>query len=329
MEKINRTPYELEGTIIFDRMGNETLLVILKGTFDFEPGQSRFADEQLPPVHADEYHGDPVTTSIRVATDMLPLRPQTGVTLSGHAVCPGGKVGKMNVGLKLGDLQQVAVVYGNRTGFNNADRPEPFERMPLTWENAFGGFDDSHDNAKHHDALQENPVGKGFLASKTKRSANKVPLPNIEHPAHPCRSPHDHVPAVGFGPIPPAWLHRRQYAGTYDEAWQRERCPLLPDDFDDRFLQAAPPELTARGYLSGDETCVLLGMTEEGRIEFPLAAPAPVAGVRMHGAGVRANPKLESIHIDADARQYHVTWKASVNIQGKVEGLLNLEARLR
>lgn len=328
MDKINRTPYAMESTVIFDREGNETLLVVLKGTFEFEPGASRVAGEQAPVVQADEYLGDPASSSLLVATDLLPLRPQSGVTLKGHAVCPSGRVGKMNVGLKLGDLQQVAVVYGDRTGFHNVDKPEPFERMPLTWENAFGGFDDSNDNQKHHDALDENPVGKGFLASKSRRSANEVALPNVEHPSHPCRSPHEKLPAIGFSPVHPAWLARRQYAGTYDDAWAKERCPLLPDDFDDRFLQAAPAALTAPRYLSGDERCVLLGMTEEGRIEFPLDAKAPTVGVRMEGSGVRSNPKLESVHIDSDARRFYVTWKSSINIQGKVEGLRNVEARI-
>lgn len=328
MEKINRTPYALDTAVIFDREGNETLLVVLRGTFEFEPGASRVAEEQAPVVQVDEYTGDPASSSLRLATDLLPVRPQTGVTLSGHAVCPGGRIGKMNVGLRLGPLQQVAVVYGDRVGFQNADKPEPFEKMPLSWENAFGGFDDSNDNVKNHDALPDNPVGKGFLASKTRRSASKTPLPNIEHPSQGCRSPHDRVPAVGFAPVHPAWLARRQYAGTYDDAWLKERCPLLPDDFDDRFLQAAPAELTAAGYLNGDESCVLLGMTEEGKIEFPLEARAPTVGVRMEGAGVRSNPRLESIHIDSDERRYYVTWKSTVNIQGRVEGLWNVEARI-
>lgn len=331
MEKINQTPYALETVVIYDRQGNETLLVMVKGTFDYVQGASRVASEQRPVNQADEYRGDPVESSILLATDMLPLRPQTGVTLSGHAVCPGpegSKVGKLNVGVKLGALQQTAVVFGDRVGYQNIDRPEPFERIALCWENAFGGYDRSHDKEKHHTALEDNPVGKGFLAAKSKQSASDILLPNIEDPAHPLRSPHEPVPAVGFGAVSPGWLARRRYAGTYDEQWQKERAPLLPDDFDDRFLQAAPAALTAEGYLQGDEECVLLGMHREGRIAFPLNAPAPTVGVRFHGAGVRSKPKLESVHIDSAAQQYLVTWKSAISIQGKAESLLNIEARI-
>lgn len=328
MEIINKTPYAMDRVVIFDREGNETLLVVVKGTFDFADGATRVAEIQAPINQADEYYGDPGDTSIRLPTDLLPLRPSTGITLSGHALSTQGPVTQMNVGLRVGNLQQTAVVKGDRLGFDRAGRPEPFETMPLTWENAFGGLDDSHDNPKRHDALADNPVGKGFLAAHSKRSASDVLLPNIEHPSHPVNAPHERVPAVGFGAIPPVWEARRRYAGTYDDAWVAERCPLLPDDFDDRFLQAAPPALTATDYLQGNETVMLLGMTAEGRLQFDLGARAPTIGVRFNRTGVRTEPRLEGIHFDTDARQFHVTWKSALNIQGKAESFRNVEARI-
>jgi len=129
--------------------------------------------------------------------------------------------------------------------------------------------------------------------------------------------------------VAPVWEQRRQYAGTYDENWETQRAPLLPDDFDDRFLQCAPPELTAQGYLEGTEECVLLGMSEEGRLGFPLAADrAPTIGVRMGTTGTRSKPKLEAIHFDTDERTYTVLWKSMINVQGKVEQIQNIEARI-
>lgn len=328
METINRTPYAMEHVVIFDRAGNETLLVVVKGTFDFAEGASRVAQEQAPVNQADEYFGDPVSTSIQVSTDLLPVRPTTGVTLSGHAVSANGPVRQMNVGLRIGELQQTAIVRGDRHGFGNVGNPAPFERIPLTWENAYGGLDDSHDNEKRHDASPDNPVGKGFLAKHSKRSANDIALPNIEHPSQPLTGAYQKVPAIGFGAVPPFWEARRRYAGTYDDAWKLERCPLLPDDFDERFLQAAPAALTAERYFQGNESCILLGMTPEGRVKFDLNARAPTIGIRFVNSAVRSQPKLESVHIDADARQYYVTWKSTVNIQGKGESFRNVEARI-
>jgi hypothetical protein len=329
MHIINQTPYAMERVVIFDRAGNETLIVIVKGTLDFAPGQTSVAEQQSPINVADEYYGDPVSTSISVPTDLLPTRPTTGVTLQGSAIAANGATKRMPVGIRVGTVQQKAMVFGDRTGFHNISNPEPFERMPLTWENAFGGFDQSHDNQKHHDALELNPVGKGFQARRSKLDPDVMRLPNVENPGEAIRSPQDRIAPVGFGPIPPFWVQRRHYAGTYDDQWVKERSPLLPDDFDDRFLQAAPQALTSDSYMKGDEQVAIIGMTDEGRVDFSLDAPEPVVGIRFARKGIRSHPKLESIHFNTDTRQVHLTWKSSVNIQGRVEELKNIEARLR
>ena len=328
MQIINRTPYEMERVVIFDREGRETLMVMVKGSFEFSHGATRIADEQVPVVAADEYYGEPINTSIKVATDFLPQRPSTGLTLSGHAIVCGGSTRQMNIGIRVGSLIQKAVVFGDRTGFRNINSPEPFERMPLTWENAYGGLDTSHEDSKHHDAHAANPVGKGFMAKKSKLDSNTVPLPNIEDPRRLIKGTFDKPEPVGFGPVPPFWEARRKYAGTYDDAWLKERAPLLPEDFDDRFLQAAPAALTSEGYLKGNERCDLVGMTEEGHVQFDLDVAAPVIGVRLAKKGIRSKPVLESLHFDTDARQFFITWKSLIDIQGKVEELRNIEARI-
>lgn len=328
MQIINRTPYEMERVVIFDRQGRETLLVIVKGTFDFSNGATRVSDEQKPVVVADEYYGDPVETSIRVTSDFLPVRTCTGITLSGHAVVRGGKTRQMDIGIRVGPLMQKAVVFGDRIGYKAITSPALFERMPLTWENAYGGFDTSHADSKHHDAHAANPVGKGFIARKSKLDQDMVALPNIEDPRNLIRGPFDKPAPVGLGPVPPFWEARRKYAGTYDEAWQKERAPLLPDDFDERFLQSAPASLTADGYLRGDEHCDLVGMTEDGHVQFDLNASAPTIGARFARKGMRSKPVLESLHFDTDAQQFFITWKSTIDIQGRVEELRNIEARV-
>jgi hypothetical protein len=328
MQIINRTPYAMERAVIFDREGRETLMVIIKGSFDFSNGSTRVSDEQAPVNAADQYFGDPVETSIRVATDFLPRRLATGITLNGHAIVRGGKTRQMNVGIRVGSVMQKAVVFGDRTGFKSITSPDLFERMPLTWENAYGGLDNSHDDSKHHDANPANPVGKGFMAKRTKLNLNSIPLPNIENPAQLLNAALDSPAPVGFGPVPPFWKARSQYAGTYDDDWQKNRAPLLPDDFDERFLQAAPAALTCNGFLNGDERCALIGMTEEGRVQFDLNARNPTIGVRFVRKGLRSKPEMESLHFDTDTRQFFITWKSMIDIQGKVEELQNIEARV-
>ena len=328
MEVINSTPYAMERVVIFDKQGNETLLVAIKATYDFFPGTTQLAAVQTPIVHADEYLGDELTTSIRVASDLLPTRPTTGVTVFGNAVSTEGPVTSMQVGVRVGDLTRLAIVKGDRLGFGQINHPQPFETLPLIWENSFGGFDSSNSNPSKHDALQDNPIGKGFVASASKLSLDEIPLPNIEDPDALLEGARRGGRAVGFGPIPPAWLARRQYAGTYDDHWQKERMPLLPEDFDDRFLQCAPATLTASQYLSGKESITLLGMTEEGKLSFDLNAAPPTIGLTFHKTGRLSQPSLESIHIDAKARNVQLTWKSAINIQGHIESLKTIEARV-
>lgn len=38
-----------------------------------------------------------------------------------------------------------------------------------------------------------------------------------------------------------SWQPRLRYAGTYDQHWMDERLPFLPEDFDLRYFQSAPP----------------------------------------------------------------------------------------
>lgn len=322
----NKTPYAMERSIIFDRHGNETLLVILKGTYEFWQGGADLSEQQAGINLADEYFADPGTSSIKVATDFLPTRPSTGITLCGHAVATNGQADSQQVGVRVGDVQQLALVLGDRFGYQNIDKPASFEKIPLIWENAFGGFDQSHNNKKYHDAVATNPVGKGFRAGRSELDLNKIPLPNIEHLDQRIRAPHDAISPIGFGPIPPGWEPRRRYAGTYDDQWETQRCPLLPDDFDDRFLQAAPPQLTSEKYLTGREHCVLLGVNEEGRLDFSLSAEPPKISVELVGRIKSSVPALESIHFDSDVKKCYLTWKSMINIQGQVEQFRAVEA---
>ena len=328
MKIINPTPYVMERSVLLDRGGRESLLAIVKGTFRFGPGVTEVAEEQVPITQADEYYDEPQNSSIALATDLLPPRPTTGVTLSGCAVARKGPVEKMPVGIRLGNLVQKAWVFGDRIGYHNISHPAPFEKMPLTWENAFGGVDMTPEKQKHHAGHDDNPVGRGFIASHSKIDPATVRLPNIENPDHLLRSKGDKPPAIGFGPVAPFWVARSRYGGTYDDAWVRERAPLLPDDFDERFLQAAPAQLTADSYLEGGEPVEILGMTEEGRIQFSLPDARPTLGIRLARRGIRTKPPLESVHIDTEARTVTLTWKSLLDVQGQVEELKSVEARL-
>lgn len=328
MQVTNRTPYTCERVILFDRNGAETLLVAIKALYNFAQDTTRLANEQQPITVADEYFGEPGLSSVRRASELLPPKKSTDILVTGHAIAPKPGTKAMQVGVRVGNIMQKAVVFGERRGFGEVNSPRPFEKIPLVWENAFGGADKTPDDESDHGYNSSNPVGRGFIAKKSKMSADEIPLPNIEHPTERLGAPGDAPTPVGFAPLAPSWSPRLEYAGTYDETWINERAPFLPDDFDEAFLQAAPPPLVAPEYLQGNELCALLGLTFDGKISFPLQTMRPFLRARFATSGVRSTPNLETVHIDADARTVSLLWKSFINIHGRVEELRDIEIRL-
>src|SRR5204862_3276586 len=101
--------------------------------------------------------------------------------------------------------------------------PLPFTSMPLCWERAYGG------KAPGSTAFEpRNPIGRGF--GETRQQLHDQRLPNVEDPAAPIRRWRDRPVPAGFGALAGHWSPRRERAGTYDEAWRRQKLPLFPDD---------------------------------------------------------------------------------------------------
>lgn len=336
MQITNKTPFILERFLLFDKNGSEIIVIVLKATYSLhENTEPTVAEEQDPLNMADIYVDEPGESGLLLEGEFMPLKPSTGITLTGHAVAPNVSTKEIVVELRIGKVIQQAIVYGPRlwSGFLGVLRirgPESFEKIPLTWENAYGGFDNSSNNDKHHEAHADNPVGKGFVARKTSRNLDGLPLPNIEHPQHRIRSIKDRPPPVGFCPVAPNWPCRAKHAGIYDEKWQNERATLLPDDFDERFYQTAPPGLVADSYLMGGEECLVVGTTPGGRLVFRLPAPQPSFIIFFsEGKRIMKHAVMDTVHIDTDAMKLHLVWRAVAEVQGRVELISSIQAYLR
>jgi hypothetical protein len=168
--------------------------------------------------------------------------------------------------------------------------------MPLEWERAFGG------SVYHGGELvanePRNPVGRGVFRDGDAASGQLVA--NIEDPRNPIRGPQDRPVPAGFGPVARWWQPRATFAGTYDLTWQRERAPLWPHDFDERFFCAAPESLQAMPHLRGGEPVFLDGLHPEGPLRFWLPAPRMVVRFRFHGRDTRRAMTLDAVIIEPD-----------------------------
>lgn len=309
----NRTDFA--GTVFAspDPDGIDTLYTVVKGTFDLGAGLAR-AEDQVDIVMADEHYGDPATSSVRVPSDLCLVKPATDVMLLGHAWAPGGKPAHyVDVTLQAGPLVRQVRVFGDRvwgglTG-HSASAPEPFAQMPLVWERAFGGMDEGRDGPTG-DA--RNPVGSGFRAPHSRTPTERHRLPNLEDPADPISSPRQMPAPACFAPIAAHWYPRREFAGTYDQAWQESRAPYLPLDFDSRFFQCAAPGLTAAGFFTGGELIDIRGASPDGWLQFALPSVAVQVTYRLGGADQQRPANLDTVIIEPDANRVILVWRAAL-----------------
>jgi hypothetical protein len=137
-------------------------------------------------------------------------------------------------------------------------------------------------------------------------------------PAAPHEKLGDEVMPACFAPTAPAWLPRREFAGTYDAAWQRGRAPYLPDDFDPRFLQCATTEFSFDRFLQGTEPVQISGMSLAGPIEFAVPTVRPQIKVVVAGSPLNARAELETLWIEPDENRASLTWRAHLPVDRKV-----------
>lgn len=318
----NETPFAVQELYLADEDGRPLLAVVVQATYEISTGGGVVLLEEQPPVDvAGIYHGDPATSSLRYEPAVAPLKLATDVVLVGHAYPSRPGTPHVDVGFQVGPVRNIARVYGDRRwerrrGFPSITPPEPFDRMPLTFERAFGGWDRTPADPAQHTVQPRNPVGVGYHHSKYGLFVEGAPLPNIESPAHPIREYTDAPPPAGFGFILPGWEPRRGYAGAYDEVWAQQRRPLLPRDFDRRFYNAAPPGQIAPGYLRGDEPVLILHAVPEGRAQFALPGePPPQVTITTETSAPHAPPvHLDTVVVNTDARWLTLQWRTRLTL---------------
>ena len=312
----NRTPFAATLFSSPDPEGVETLFAIVKGTFILGPRVEE-AEQQTPIVMADRFHGDPLKTSIFEPTDVGLVKPGTDVLLFGHAWGPGGRpTTRAEVSLRVGAIEKRVAVFGDRiwsgTVLTRLSAPEPFEKMPLLWERAFGGVEPPAGNPPRSDGEDRNPVGTGFRSRVSGRKLEDVIPPNLEDPAKLISSPGDRPAPAGFGALAPHWKPRPKYAGTYDEAWQKNRAPYLPKDFDPRFLQVAPEDQQVPGYLKGGEPVEVAGATPTGVLRFNIPARRVDVLFRLDSGVERRVANLDTVILRPDESRLVLVWRAAL-----------------
>lgn len=226
------------------------------------------AAEQLPLRRLASFDGEP-TDLLLEDTEAWPYKVRPDVVVHGHAYAYGTRQ-QVDAAVVVGGARRDLRVTGDRRctrsfdGYVRFSDPEPFERMPLGYDRAYGGYDRGAEalNPNFFEAIGEslptgtdprtyspcayprNRHGRGYYLARSTTPLDEVLLPNIEDPTDLLTHERFIVPnplAWWRQPIPAGttWLHAGYFArGVY--LGMRPFWQPLPE---------ALPEIT-RGYLA-------------------------------------------------------------------------------
>jgi hypothetical protein len=306
----NTTRFAAQPVPLIDSLGRDVIVAIVKATFEVDSSNRvRLADDPIPVRMADVPRDpDDPKSSLRFASDLCVEKVGTDVLAVGDAVAPKATTG-LDVAIMVRKTTAPLRVHGPRVftkaALGAAIGPAlAFERVPLVYENAYGGASEDLSIVE-----LRNPSGVGVA----KRAAHLVDTraPQIEHPARPHKSSSDSHEPMGFGPIMSHWSPRREYAGTFDEIWQKTRMPLVPKDYDKRYENVAHPSLQLAEHLAPGDSVRVVGMSVTP-LTFALPRLPVVVRARYDESGrVEIRPPIDTLLLHPEARRFELVARAA------------------
>ena len=295
MELINATRFQAAYTMGTDPTAREHIVVAVKGTFAFpeRDGESarsptsrcRWSWPTSIGASPASRHRATRSTSRSGSPDATccstppPTRRRAGrrpTSASASSSAPGRRLSTWS-----------ATASGSSAARRWDPAPEPFLALPITYERAFGGTDDT--DPDHAAAYMPNPVGRGYGLVRSGERLIGRPAPNTEAPGDPVSAPWGGYRPMGLRRPGPECGRTAQHAGTYDQHWLDEVFPFLPADFDDRYYQAAPEDQWLEEPNGGEEV-VLLQSHARRPHRVPAAAERPAGRVLPQGRQARGAP---------------------------------------
>lgn len=319
MDFVNETKVEAGWTLGFEPDGRELLVIAIKATYTIpENGyEPVLADEQVPLIEADEFTGEPGLTAVKYETDYAHRKPLCDVLLNGSAYAPEGKpISQVQVGLKVGTMVKTFNVFGDRyweTGLvsTSPSKANNFISMPISYDNAFGGVDNFHQDESKHRTYVWNPVGKGYHENLSGELVDGTPMPNTEELNNTVTRPNQNYKPMAFNAMGRNFKSRYPFAGTYDQQWLDNQAPFWPDDFDYRYFQAASPDQQIP-YPVGGEEIALKSLTPSGINRFQIPKKAmPVLFIPYKGKEQLVDTVIDTILLEPDLQRFSLTWRVS------------------
>jgi len=312
-----------------DVSGREHLVVIVKAAWTLPAPRQRPRPLAPTPFSViDEYYGAPGESAMRYGADYVRFKSRCDVLFDACAHAPEDRaVRHLDVRVQIGDWRKDIHVIGPRKWQQGLlgltpGLPEPFTRMPLHHGHAFGGVREyQHRSESRSEALMSNPAGTGWGGAHTWHELRGAPVPNLEYPQDPVRAPDGKHQPAALSAVGRHWQPRSQYAGTFDDAWQREVAPFLPEDFDERFFQCAPQDQQIPYPQGREEVRLQHVLAEYPELSFRLP---PLSGMKVRI--LRKDYSAETLEAVADTlyfetahKRFSVIWRASTPIRRRIQ----------
>ncbi|MEO7331753.1 MAG: DUF2169 domain-containing protein [Minicystis sp.] len=298
MSLVNQTPFMVQDAVIPDHTGREMVVAIVKASYRLSPSGGLLRAEQQEPVRLGDvcHREDDPKSSIRYPSELCTAKVGTDVVVVGDAISPK-PVTVMDIAVVVRELTVPLRVHGERVFYRGVTGvaigpAAAFLEKPIVYEKAYGG-------ATADGAVMEmrNPSGVGVARSQ--KDLVDTLAPQIEHPARPHKSGSDAFAPVGYGALWSYWSPRKDHAGTMDDAWVRDRMPIMPADFDLRANNVAHPSLVFDPPLHAGEGVLVHGMSASGQLVFTLPALGVLLTARFDGRGsVELRPTIDLVLVE-------------------------------
>jgi hypothetical protein len=326
MRLINHTPHKVDSfRARHPKDAGRLCVVVAKATFALPDAIGHVPALPVPSelLHEDLFVGQAGFTAPAFEADFVPLKPHCDVIVVGHAHAPSDRpVERMTAGIRLGTWQKLISVVGprrweRRAASTSASAIQPFLKLGLGYEGAFGGTTFHPDGREVLSAYLPNPVGLGYFESED--LSEQQPLPWIEAQNEAVTKPDGRYVPMSLGVLPRNSESRVKFAGTYDATWRKEQFPDLPLDFDPRYFQSAASDQWIAPPVGGEEVVLLnlshASMSGGTPVRFQLPDLAlPMTAIQRDGTKQAMPVMVDTLLFEPDQNRYSVVWRAHVRL---------------
>jgi hypothetical protein len=334
--------------LAYDVDGRQIVSIHAKETYAFDARGACVLAERQAPLYVPR-----AEPSAPWHTEMDVIPPKGTTDLIVHALAYGAGARTCVASIAVGTRKVVYAVSGDRRcsyagrGSIRFSEPEPIDTLPICYENAYGGVDETtvvpepktllDCFRRHPGAYPRNTAGKGYVVTERRETIDGLLLPNVEHPAQ-LLTPDNLVvgaPEIWWRqPLPwscdwfsKAWYPRSSFlAGPsadvpfddgelaevrlgWVEAGQRARAQQASLDqlTDNRYFDAAAPALVMP-FLRPGERIELAGMTSDGCRVVELPRACPHMKVHFEGATYDVWPVPNRVVISVEEERLSIVW---------------------